>query len=53
MLVEIVKFFKSGKAPVSAEETIELYAFMEAADHSKRNGGKPIDVQKIIDEAGP
>ena len=26
-----------------AEETIEIFAFMEAADESKRQGGKPVD----------
>lgn len=39
-------FFLTGKLPVEPEETIEIYAFMEAADESKRQGGKPI---KIID----
>ena len=39
LVVEIVKFFKTGKPPVSAEETLEIFAFMEAADESKRQGG--------------
>ena len=43
LVVEIVKFFKTGKPPVSAEETLEIFAFMEAADESKRQGGKPVD----------
>ena len=34
------KFFRTGKPPVSAEETIEIFAFMEAADESKRKGGE-------------
>ncbi|MCP4511480.1 MAG: Gfo/Idh/MocA family oxidoreductase, partial [Fuerstiella sp.] len=38
LLVEIVKFFKTGVPPVSAEETTDIYAFMEAADESKRQG---------------
>ncbi len=36
---EIGRFFKTGKPPVSPEETIEIFAFMEAADESKRQGG--------------
>ena len=36
---EIVKFFETGKVPVSAEETIEIFAFMTAADVSKEKGG--------------
>lgn len=38
LLVEIVSFFQTGKPPVSAAETLALYAFMEAADESKRTG---------------
>jgi hypothetical protein len=48
LLVEVVKFFKTGKPPVSAEETIELFAFMEAADESKRQGGKPVTIESVM-----
>ena len=51
LVVEIVKFFKTGKPPVSAEETIEMFAFMEAADESKRQGGKPVSIQSVIEKA--
>jgi len=51
LVVEIVKFFKTGKAPVSAEETIEIFAFMEAADESKRQGGKPVTVESVMAQA--
>ena len=51
LVVEIVKFFKTGKAPVSAEETIEIFAFMEAADESKRQGGKPVTVESVMTKA--
>jgi hypothetical protein len=45
---EIVKFFQTGVAPVSAEETIEMFAFMEAADESKRQGGKPVNIKELL-----
>ena len=32
---EICKFFKGGKAPVSAAETVEIFTFMKAADLCK------------------
>jgi predicted dehydrogenase len=51
LAVEIAKFFRTGKPPVSAEETIELFAFMQAADESKKQDGKPVDVQKLIADA--
>ncbi len=48
LVVEIVKFFKTRKAPVNAEETIEIFAFMEAADESKRQGGKPVSIESVM-----
>jgi hypothetical protein len=51
LLVEVVKFFKTKQSPVSAETTIEIYAFMEAADESKRRGGVPVALKEVIDMA--
>lgn len=48
MLVECVKFFNTGEPPVSLEETIEIYAFMEAADESKRQGGVPVRIKDVL-----
>ena len=48
---EIMKFFQSGVAPVSPDETIELFAFMEAADESKRQGGKPVKISDVMAKA--
>ena len=47
---EIMRFFQTGIAPVTAEETLEIFAFMEAADESKRRGGIPV---KLSDVVGP
>lgn len=52
LVVEIARFFKTGKPPVSAEETIEIMAFMEAADESKRQGGKPVTLKSVLAKAG-
>lgn len=51
LVAEIVKFFHTGVAPVSAEETIELFAFMEAADESKRQKGAPVSVTEVLERA--
>jgi hypothetical protein len=51
LVVEIVKFFNTGKPPVSAEETLEIFAFMEAADESKRQGGKPVEIETVVAKA--
>jgi ABC-type sugar transport system ATPase subunit len=51
MCREIAKFFKTKVAPVSPEETIEIFAFMEAADESKRNEGKPVAIKDVMAKA--
>ncbi|MEQ9098422.1 MAG: Gfo/Idh/MocA family oxidoreductase [Imperialibacter sp.] len=51
LLVEVIKFLKTGKAPVSPEETLEIYAFMEAADESKRRGGSKVTLAEVMDKA--
>ncbi|MBN4046683.1 Gfo/Idh/MocA family oxidoreductase [bacterium AH-315-P07] len=52
LVVEIIKFFKTKVPPISPEETIELFAFMEAADESKRQGGKPVSIEYVMKKAG-
>ena len=41
MVVEIVKFFETGVVPVPVEESLEMFAFMDAALRSKESGGRP------------
>ena len=52
LVAEAVKFFRTGVAPVPAEETIELLAFMEAADESKRQGGAEVKIADMLKRAG-
>lgn len=51
LIDEIVKFFKTGKPPVPAEETIEMFAFMSGADESKAKGGVPVSIAEMIEKA--
>ncbi len=51
MLVEIVNFFKTGQPPVSEAETLEIYAFMSAADESKKLGGAPVTLESVMTKA--
>jgi hypothetical protein len=48
MLREIIRFFQTGVSPVPLEETIEIMAFMEAADESKRRGGCAVRVAEVL-----
>jgi predicted dehydrogenase len=51
LLLAAIDMFRSGKAPVSAEETLEIYAFMEAADESKRRNGAEVTLKEVMDRA--
>ncbi len=52
LLREVIRFFQTGVPPVSGEETLEMFAFMEAADESKRQGGKPVRIAEILKKNG-
>ncbi|MNK23531.1 1,5-anhydro-D-fructose reductase [compost metagenome] len=45
LLLEIVKFFDTGVAPLEPKETLAILAFMEAAEESKRRGGATIKIK--------
>jgi len=51
LLSHIIQFFKTGVVPVKEEETLEILAFMEAADLSKARGGKPVLISRIFAKA--
>lgn len=51
LLTEIITFFRTRKPPVSADETLEIYAFMEAADESKRRKGRPVSIDAVMKQA--
>ncbi len=48
---EIIKFFKTGRVPVPPEETIEILAFMSAADESKLKEGAAVSIGAVIEKA--
>ena len=45
LVLEIVKFFQTGQPPAPNEETLEIFAFMDAAQRSKEQGGKPVGLR--------
>ncbi len=48
---EIAKFFKTKQLPIDPAETIELFAFIEAAHESGRRGGTPVSVKEVLEQA--
>lgn len=51
LLQRIVQFFEMGIAPVASAETLELYAFMSAADLSKKRNGKSVSLKEVYAKA--
>jgi predicted dehydrogenase len=51
LVAEIVTFYRSGEPPVASDETIEIFAFMAAAEQSKAEGGKRIAIADVIEQA--
>ena len=45
LLIEIVKFFETKQPPFPNEETLEMFAFMDAAQRSREAGGAPIKLR--------
>jgi len=48
LLFEIAKFFRTRIPPVNPEESLEIIAFMEAADKSKTRGGAPVKLNEVM-----
>lgn len=46
LLIEIINFFETGISPVDKNETLEICAFIEAADLSKKRNGQVVTLKK-------
>ncbi len=51
LVAEVIRFFQTGIAPIQEEETIEIFAFLEASAESKRLGGKPVSLSDVLARA--
>ena len=49
---QIGRFFRTGELPVAPAETLEIYAFMEAADESLARGGAAVSIAETMERAG-
>ena len=45
LLVEVVKFFQTGKSPIPEQETMEMFEFMDASLRSVKAGGAPVAIR--------
>ena len=46
LLDQILTFFKTGVAPISKEETIEIFTFMKASNMSKEQNGRIVTMEE-------
>jgi predicted dehydrogenase len=51
LLKQIIQFFDTGRVPVQPEDTLEMCAFMEAADESRLTGGGRVSLAEITRRA--
>ena len=51
LLAAIMEFFRTGRTPVSPEETLEIYAFLAAAERSYAEGGRTVTLAEMLDAA--
>jgi len=51
LLTAMCTFFETGEPPVPPEETINLFAFIVAAQKSKDNGNVPVAIREVMTEA--
>ncbi len=47
LAIEIAQFFKTGQPPVSAAETLEIFAFIQAAEESKTQNGAVVRLKNL------
>ena len=48
LVKQIVRFFETKQPPVPNSETLELFAFMDAAQRSKQAGGAPTKLRQCL-----
>ncbi len=51
LVAEAVAFFRTGVSPVTPEETIELFAFMEADNESRLRNGAEVTLAEVMAKA--
>ena len=51
LVVAIAQFFRNRKSPIPADEMVEVFAYLEAAEESKRRKGTPVTLSEVVDTA--
>jgi predicted dehydrogenase len=51
LAVAIVEFFRTRKSPIPEPEMVEVFAYLAAAEESKRRQGVPVSLQEVVEAA--
>lgn len=51
LMPPIIEFFATGRSPVNEDETIGIYAFMQAAQESRLKNGATVNIDHVMKEA--
>jgi len=51
MVERIAEFFAGGPCPVDPQESLEIMAFIQAAQRSSEQGGGPVSVREVMEQA--
>lgn len=51
LAIQLAKFFKTKMAPVSAAETLEIFAFLQAMEDSRAQNGATVPLKTLWNEA--
>ncbi|MSR59175.1 MAG: Gfo/Idh/MocA family oxidoreductase [Planctomycetaceae bacterium] len=51
LLAAIVEFFRTKMTPVPVDEMVEVFAYLEGAEESKRRGGVPVTLAEVLEQA--
>jgi hypothetical protein len=53
LAIEIARFFKGGPLPVSPEETLEIFALLQAAELSRAKQGAMVRLPELGSQVTP
>ncbi len=49
LAIELAKYFKGAEPPVTAAETLEIFAFLQAAEESRTRNGAKVSLQNLLE----
>jgi len=51
LVIAIAEFFRTKRSPIPVEEMVEVFAYLAAAEESKRRRGAPVALRDVVEAA--